>query len=247
MDPQSRPKSRVQTIQLSELPQTTQAPGWLIEDVKRNGVLETIVLGDKGDEGYVVISGERRISAARACGMQSLQASVLDWDDIKDRAPEMAVALNELRASNHLTNLTSVRELVEKGVGVESIASRTGLTVPSVRAYLACSMANGRAVAEFASGGMTFSTLRKISRLPREMQTRLAEDQLAPHDVGSGFTARALSAWLKTDEFDVIKWTERAVERLNEIIDGPIDEEVRAKLDSALSLLTGRLTGPEGV
>lgn len=238
----TRPASKVQAVKLTDLPQTCAAPGWLIEDVKRNGVLEPVVLADQGDDGYKVLSGERRISAARALGLETIQANIVDWEDVQDRFHEVSVALNEKRASNHATNLLAVEALTKQGLSLDTIASRTGLTVPSAKAYLACSLAHGRAVVEFLAGGMTFGTLRRISRLPRATQTNLVEEELAPMDVGSGFTAKRLSSWIGSEK-TIERWTEKAVDKLYEILDGPLDEEVRLLLENAMGRLKGTIPG----
>lgn len=151
----------------------TPAPGWLYDDIKHNGIMEPVVLADMGDDGYEVIEGRKRVAAARALGLEKIPANVYDHDDIRPWKAARAVALNELRAANPVTNFESVTSMAFAGIKEEQISRATGLTLPTVRAILSLTSVHTDIVAAFTAGKVKFSVLRLVGRTARQSQLRL--------------------------------------------------------------------------
>lgn len=173
------PRGRESLLAVGDLPEdTTKAPTWLIEDVRKSGVLQSILVADNGDEGYVIVDGRRRLAAAREVGLERIPARVFDGAEIGDNIPELAVSLNSLRAANWVTAYESVSKMAMDGLDIDEIGRRTALTVPTVRALLGISTVHNAILKAMAHGTVRYSVVRMIARCGRETQMRLVNEVL---------------------------------------------------------------------
>src|SRR5579871_3254243 len=61
----------------------------LVEDVRQRGVLQTLLVREKGDV-YQVIAGHRRLLAARQAGIESVPCLVSEGDEVDDTGDMIA-------------------------------------------------------------------------------------------------------------------------------------------------------------
>lgn len=249
--PKERPRIGNANIPLSDLPLDayTRAPRSTVAMTKAMGIVEPIILADKGDDGYAILDGRRRIAAAREVGLESAPARVFDAADVESYMAALAVLLNEERSSNHVTNYESVRYLaIDKGVPIERIAKSTSLTVPTVRSYLACTSIHSELIAGWKQGLVKFSVLKRLGKFPRSVQFHAVSTFLHK---GKPVTARDVSEMVGDKKetnagvFDGDKladWTSGAIVKLKDMLETVptgAPEGAVALAKSALELLQG--------
>jgi len=104
----------------------------LAESIKRHGLLQPVIVIDRGTE-YVLIAGERRVRASKVAGLKTIKAIVANIDASKFR--EFALIENIQRESLNPVELAkSYKELIEDyGITHEELSkvihkSRTQIT-----------------------------------------------------------------------------------------------------------------------
>jgi ParB family chromosome partitioning protein len=118
-----QPRQRVDPSELAEL----------AASIREHGMLQPVIVAHAEDgEGYVLIAGERRWSAAREAGLERIPAL------IKDASPqdmlELALVENLQRADlNPLEEAAAFQQLMtEFGLTQEQVAQRVGRSRPSI-------------------------------------------------------------------------------------------------------------------
>jgi ParB family chromosome partitioning protein len=114
-----------QTFESGELAQ-------LAESVKRNGVLQPVLVRRKADGLFELIAGERRYRAAKLAGLKSIPAIIRNSSD--EQTMELALIENLQRADlNPMEEARAYHRLVtEFGLTQENIAQRFGKDRSSV-------------------------------------------------------------------------------------------------------------------
>lgn len=181
------PKSTRARVKLDEIQGVfSTAPGWLVEDMRKDGQTVEIHLADKGDDGYVVIDGRRRIAALRQLRKETAEARIYDYEDVKDRIFAMSVRLNTLRADNKKSNYVAIMEMAHRGLDAQDISKATGLTVPKVKAELKIAAVHPALVRswleeERISDSAIDLLAQKVSRKSQEML--LGRDEITLRDI----------------------------------------------------------------
>ncbi len=116
-------------------PRQTFEPGelaQLADSVKRNGVLQPVLVRRKADGLFELIAGERRYRAARLAGLKSIPAIVRNSSD--EQSMELALIENLQREDlNPIEEARAYYRLVsEFGLTQESLAQRFGKDRSSV-------------------------------------------------------------------------------------------------------------------
>ncbi|MBP7274661.1 MAG: ParB/RepB/Spo0J family partition protein [Kiritimatiellae bacterium] len=97
----------------------------LVSSIRAHGILQPLIVR-RSDEGYELIAGERRLRAARAIGLTSVPARLVDCDDAT--ALEWALVENLQRENlNPIEEADGYRELQEQfKLTQEQVAERVG-------------------------------------------------------------------------------------------------------------------------
>jgi len=97
----------------------------LAASVRADGILVPLILR-KGDKGYVVVAGHRRLAAAKLVGLSEVPAVIVPQD--KGRDLELALVENEQRQDlDPLATAAAVADLLErKGATVDGVAATLG-------------------------------------------------------------------------------------------------------------------------
>ena len=66
----------------------------LAESIKEYGLLQPIVVIDKGDDEYLLVAGERRLRAHKLAGLDTIKAIVADFNIDDARLRELALIEN---------------------------------------------------------------------------------------------------------------------------------------------------------
>lgn len=109
----------------------------LAQSIRQHGILQPIVVRQRGDEGYELIAGERRWRAARSAGLRAIPAIVRP--DVGD-AEMLEVALVENVQRRDLDALEKARGyarmMQDLGLTQEQVAKKVGLKRASVANHL---------------------------------------------------------------------------------------------------------------
>jgi len=86
----------------------------LSESIKRHGLLQPIVVVDKGDDEYLLVAGERRLRAHQIAGIETIKAVIADVKIDEARLRELALIENIQRENLNAIELAhSYDELIK--------------------------------------------------------------------------------------------------------------------------------------
>ena len=126
----------------------------LAQSIRENGILQPITVRKREDKKYELVSGERRLRAARLVGMVKIPSIVINIDD-KDSAMFSIIENLQRQSLNFFEEAEAIEKLVgEYAMSREEVAQKLGLA-PS-----------------------TVSNKLRILRLPEEMRFELARSGL---------------------------------------------------------------------
>ncbi|MDQ1082318.1 MULTISPECIES: ParB/RepB/Spo0J family partition protein [Microbacterium] len=165
----------------------------LVHSVREFGVLQPVVVRDKGDGTYELIMGERRTRASREAGLESIPAVVRETDDeylLRD------ALLENLHRSqlNPLEEASAYQQLLEDfGITQEELATRIGRSRPQISNTIRLLKLPVPVQQRVAAGVLSAGHARAILSLndPREMQ------KLADKIVNEDLSVRAAEAAAK--------------------------------------------------
>lgn len=126
----------------------------LAQSIRENGILQPITVRKREDKKYELVSGERRLRAARLVGMVKIPSIVINIDD-KNSAMFSIIENLQRQSLNFFEEAEAIEKLVgEYAMSREEVAQKLGLA-PS-----------------------TVSNKLRILRLPEEMRFELARTGL---------------------------------------------------------------------
>jgi ParB family chromosome partitioning protein len=147
----------------------------LAESVKRNGVLQPVLVRRKADGFFELIAGERRYRAAQLAGLKSIPAIVRNSSD--EEAMELALIENLQRADlNPLEEARAYHRLVtEFGLTQEALAQRVGKDRSSIANSLRLLNLPSEIKALIESGQLSTGHAKVLLSLSQpELQIKLA-------------------------------------------------------------------------
>ena len=168
-----------------------EATAGLAESIRRQGLLQPVVVRPRPDGGYELIAGERRWRAAREAGIEEVPALVREADDrdslllalVENVAREQLSAVEEARAYAAL--------LDEFGLSLGELAERVGRSKPSVSNRLRLLELPDEVLWMLARGELTEGHARAVLAVPDERRAGAArEAHRARRPVGSCGGAR---------------------------------------------------------
>ncbi|MGI8586737.1 MAG: ParB/RepB/Spo0J family partition protein [Chloroflexia bacterium] len=177
----------------------------LTASVRERGILQPITVQKRDEGGYLVVTGERRLRAARAAGLDSVPALVVDLSDT-DRRLDRVI---ENRQRKDLTDLEFARAIIEIRADLaagaahlssneldELVGRRLGLSGRTVRNFAAL-LNLDPAIEDLLGEQLTELRTRGLARVAydREMQIALAR-AILEHDL-SGRQTLAVAQLLK--------------------------------------------------
>ncbi|MBS1904134.1 MAG: ParB/RepB/Spo0J family partition protein [Bacteroidetes bacterium] len=136
----------VAMVALSEIAPNPQQPrqdfepealGELVESIRSHGIIQPVTIRRKPSGGYELISGERRVRAARIAGLSEIPAYVIEVDTDR-RMLELAIVENVQRANlNPIEEAESYRRLIEEcGLRQDEVAERIARDRTTVSNFL---------------------------------------------------------------------------------------------------------------
>ncbi|MGC4106286.1 MAG: ParB/RepB/Spo0J family partition protein [Thermomicrobiales bacterium] len=150
----------------------------MVEHVRHHGVLVPVLLAEVPDDDGVLtlrlVDGNRRVSAAREAGLQTIPAIIVPAADAAVIA-ELTLAINTLRTTNPVTEWWAIDDLHQAGVRDTTIAERTGMTPATLKSRARYGQLDPRIFSGLVYGRIAPTVVEKAARLPIEAQDRLGE------------------------------------------------------------------------
>lgn len=165
----------------------------LAESIRKNGLLQPVVVR-RGENGlYQIIAGERRWRACRLAGLTEIPAVILDADDL--RAAQLALIENLQREDlNPIEEASGYQTLIETfGLTQEEAAQRVGRSRPAVANSLRLLALSQDLRAMVEQGRLSAGHARALLAIPDENRRREA----AEYAVEQGLTVRELERYVK--------------------------------------------------
>jgi ParB/RepB/Spo0J family partition protein len=257
------PKPHNEEIDLDALPKTLPGPdpsAEFVESVKRDGVIEPIVLL-RADKKVKVLTGRRRIKAARAAGLAKIPARVFDLGDEDSAAFQHIhiLLLNGMRSDNPITDLEAIESLLLMGAEDKEIAAATGLSVQTIRRRLRLGALHKVLRDALRKGKITIAAAEKAARLPYPTQETLAktydfDGALPVSVVEEALTVRAsqiafeITRALPLVSVDLATWARSAAEAIAKLADAGRLVGADAELVGETLALAAKIrTAPERV
>ena len=145
----------------------------LIASVKASGVTQSIAVWDRGDEGMLVIAGNRRLEASKAANLATIPAIV--YTGIGEaEAHEITRAENEIRSNiDPLRDAVLIGKMLDKGLNQKTIAAHFAMSEAMVcrRAKLLGLVDEVRQVVN-SSKNIATDALEQIALYPEETQRK---------------------------------------------------------------------------
>jgi ParB family chromosome partitioning protein len=200
-----------------------EATSGLAESIRRQGLLQPVVVRPRPEGGYELIAGERRWRAAREAGIEEVPALVREADDrdslllalVENVAREQLSAVEEARAYAAL--------LDEFGLSLGELAERVGRSKPSVSNRLRLLELPDDVLWMLARGELTEGHARAVLAVPENAE----RVRLAKRIVRGGLSVRAAERAAQAAGAKRKRRTSR------------IDPAVASRVETAAARLTG--------
>ncbi|MGW9114717.1 ParB/RepB/Spo0J family partition protein [Microbacterium sp. NPDC055683] len=155
----------------------------LVQSVKEVGVLQPVVVRDKGDGTYELIMGERRTRASREAGLAEIPAIVRDTAD-EDLLRD-ALLENLHRAQlNPLEEASAYQQLLEDfGITQEQLAERIGRSRPRISNTIRLLRLPVDVQQRVAAGVLSAGHARAVLSLETEAQMQQLADKIVNEDL----------------------------------------------------------------
>ncbi len=159
------------------------------------GIIEPLIVRSTGEDTYVLIAGERRLTAARSVGLPEVPVIVRDLDDAKGY--ELALIDNLHRQDlSVLDEAQAYRRLIKEfGYTQRSLAKLVGHSQPHISRRLSLLDLPEKVRADLDTGGITLPDaveLAKLAKMPERLES--ARKRAGMYGTISAAVARELQA-----------------------------------------------------
>ncbi len=142
----------------------------LAQSIRENGILQPITVRKREDKKYELVSGERRLRAARLVGMVKIPSIVINIDD-KNSAMFSIIENLQRQSLNYFEEAEAIEKLVgEYAMSREEVALKLGLAPSTVSNKLRILRLPEEMRFELARAGLTESHARALLMLEDDNQ-----------------------------------------------------------------------------
>jgi ParB family chromosome partitioning protein len=202
-----------------------EAASGLAESVRRQGVIQPLLVRPRGVGGYEIVAGERRWRAAREAGRQTVPAVVRTVDDRET----LVLGLVENVAREQLTPIEEARAYAvlidEFGLTLGEVAERVGRSKPSVSNRIRLLELPDDVLGMVERGQLSEGHARAVLAVPDHEGRR----RLAREIVRRGLSVRAAE--------QRAKWAGAKQRPRTRSV--PVDPALAARVTAAVETLTG--------
>lgn len=169
---------------------TNESVQELAESIQKIGLIEPIIVRQKGDD-FEVIAGHRRLVACRLAGVKSAKCIVVDAEDTEAEAMKMhenymRLDVSPLEQAQYFQYLSE-----KKGMKQSEIAELLGVSEGYVSQRMAILSWDEELVEALDAGQISFSSARELSRITDERTLRAYVRQAVEH----GVTPKVANLW----------------------------------------------------
>lgn len=155
----------------------------LVHSVKQFGVLQPVVVRDKGDGTYELIMGERRTRASRDAGLTEIPAIIRDTAD-EDLLRDALLENLHRSQLNPLEEASAYQQLLEDfGITQEQLAQRIGRSRPQISNTIRLLRLPVPVQQRVAVGVLSAGHARAILSLETEEQMQQLADKIVNEDL----------------------------------------------------------------
>lgn len=171
----------------------------LAQSIRRNGVIQPIVVRVNAQGRYELISGERRLRAARLVGLTTVPCILMNADD--ERSALFALIENMQRSDLGFFEEAAAIErlIVEFGMSREQISDNLGKAAPTISNKLRLLRLTEEMRQKIITEGLSERHARALLRLTNESQMNRALTIIAEKRLNVAETDRLISHILETD------------------------------------------------
>jgi ParB/RepB/Spo0J family partition protein len=168
----------------------------LAASIQSVGIIEPLIVRSTGEDTYVLIAGERRLTAAKSVGLTEVPVIVRETDDAKG-CYELALIDNLHRKDlSALEEAQAYRRLIKEfGYTQRSLAKLIGHSQPHISRRLSLLDLPEKVRADLDTGGITLPDaveLAKLAKMPERLE--LARKRAGMYGTISAAVARELQA-----------------------------------------------------
>lgn len=165
----------------------------LAVSVAANGVIEPLVVRRSYDGSYTLISGHRRLSAARIAGLRRVPCIIQNADNLSCEI--FALTENLQRAELHFFEEAAAIERIINtyNISAAEVAARLGLGLPAVNAKLRLLGLSERHRRRITTAALTEAHAKAVLRLPDH-----ARDSALDRIIKEGMSARLAESFIDT-------------------------------------------------
>lgn len=156
----------------------------LVENIRDLGILSPLLVRPLGDKTYELIAGERRWTAAKELGLETVPAFLLDYTDDADRLTVMIAENLHRRNLSTMEQARHVGILADLGLSQRDIAERLRVSQPQVSKLHSLLKLPPKAQEWVDAGELTQADAVKIAALPAPEVKKLvpAKAEKPPRD-----------------------------------------------------------------
>ncbi len=226
----------------------------LTESIRDHGVIEPLIVTPDGR----LLSGRRRIAAAKQAGLNAVPVRVRDTVDER-AAILIGLAVNvERRAPNPTTLAESYRALVELGSTVEDVARMVGQDAAHVHQHLALLNLHDDVKMALSDGSISLASARLLLPLePADQANVLKEIQeslkrLSVRQVKAKVEARRVMSLVRKTQRQASADNApngdyaSLIESFDANADKPADESKKSPLDQLNAIITEMVSAAQG-
>ena len=171
----------------------------LVDSIKAVGVLQPVLLRERGDDEYELIAGERRCRAAKRAGLQSIPALVQTIDDLASL--ERALVENLHREDlNPLDEAAAYQQLIDDfKMTHEQVAQRVGKSRTAISNALRLFQLPASILRYVRDSELTAGHARALLMTP----DRALQEELAKRAVSESLSVRVLEDVVRAAAFEV--------------------------------------------
>jgi len=168
----------------------------LAVSIQQNGILQPITVRKSGEDKYEIISGERRLRAAKLIGMKNLPCIVIDAD--KQESAVLAILENIQRSDlNYIEEAYAIKGLIEYfGLTQEDAAVKLGIAQSTVANKLRLLKLTDEEKALALRHRLNERQARALLKLPPEMRVP-AIDKISSMQLNTAGTDKLIEEMLK--------------------------------------------------
>lgn len=155
-------------------PKGSQSFSQLKQSIKSLGILVPVILheehtGNQPGLRYRIISGRRRIAAAREIGLKQVPAIVYPKEVHEAFIPSATIAENAIRSDNVSADIESVRTLRDQGLTIATISEFTGMPTRDVTRLIELLALPDEIIAGVQNGSIAQTTANELRKSTPEV------------------------------------------------------------------------------